>query len=524
MRSFLSATLAALAISLVTCGGSSITPPPPAGGFSNASLKGHYAFSMSGVDLTGAYLARVGSFNADGAGNVTAALEDVLDLSSGQPAQQVSFTGSYQIQANGRGTLTFAAASGEGLQLTLAMQSTSGGFLVETDLNASSSGTFSQQNSADFSASALTNQFVFSFSGVAFAAKSAAPISLIGEITLNGGGAIISGVMDTNNGNLAAPSGATVIAPGTYQMDTTGNGTTFGRGTMSFAGYSFAFYIVDSTHIMVLEEDFLGGTSGDALLQTAPVPTHDSQFSGSFVYLVGGASVLGSQGPVARAARFTADGNGGLGTISLDDNNDGNYLHISQGSNISKATYTIDSTYSGSGRGTFTFTDSSHGTYSDVFYAISSSQAVVQELSKGIIGSGPLYAQSGGPFSLGGLAGKYVFNWSGVQLGSTTAIPLEEDFVGQYALSNLASSNISGVIDYVEFGLTNSTPFLGVGLGGTLTITGDGTANNLYKFAVGGSAAVTINYQAYFANGSKVLLVCSDSNRTLAGILNQQSQ
>lgn len=524
MKSLFCAAFALLAISMVACGGSSITPPPPSGGFSNASLKGQYAFSMSGVDLTGAYLARIGSFNADGTGHITAAMEDVLDLSSGQPAQQVSFTGTYQIQANGRGTLTLTAASGGGLQFSLALQSTGSGFLVQTDLNGSSSGTFELQNSADFAVSALTNQFAFSFSGVAFSTSSAAPISMIGEINLNGNGAITAGVMDTNNGNLTAPSGATVIAPGTYQLDTTGNGTTFGRGTMSFAGYSFAFYIVDSSHIIVLEEDTLGGTTGDALLQTAPIPSQNSQLNGSFVYLVGGSSVLGTQGPVARAARFAADGNGNLGNISLDDNNDGSYIHISQGSNISQATYTIDSTYPGSGRGTFTFTDSSHGTYSDVFYAISSSQMVVLETSKGIIGTGPLYAQSAGPFALSGLTGNFVFNWSGVQLGSLTVIPFEEDFVGQYALSNLATSNISGAIDYVEVGLTNSTPFLNVGLGGTLTINGDGTANNLYKFAIGGSSSMTINYQAYFVNSSTVLLVCSDSNRTTAGIINQQSQ
>jgi hypothetical protein len=111
-----------------------------------------------------------------------------------------------------------------------------------------------------------------------------------------------------------------------------------------------------------------------------------------------------------------------------------------------------------------------------------------------------------------------------VQLGSTTAVPLQEDFVGQYALSNASSNNIAGVTDYVELGLSSKTLFLGVGLGGTLTFNGDSTANNLYKFALGGSSSTTINFQAYFANPRTVLLVCSDSNRTTAGVLHQQSQ
>jgi hypothetical protein len=518
------AAVSVLAMTLVACGGgSTITPPPPAGNFSDASLKGQYAFSMSGVDLTGAYFARVGSFTADGAGNITAGLEDVLDLGLQQAPLLVSFTGgNYQIQANGRGLVVLQAAGSGGLQLSMMMQSTSSGFVVETDLNATSSGSFNLQTSSDFSASALANPYVFDFSGVSFATNNVAPISMIGQIQADGNGTITGGVMDTNDGNLTAPSGATAVAPGTYQMDSSGNGTNFGRGTMTFNGRSFAFYIVDATHIKVLEEDALGGTSGDALKQAGPVPAQNSEFTGSFVYLVGGASVTGKQGPVVRAARFTADGNGGLGTISLDDNKDGSYTHISQGSNISAASYVIDTANAGSGRGTFTFTDSRAGMFVDVFYMISPTQAFVQETTAGIIGDGPFYAQTAGPFTLSGSAGNYVFDWNGVGLGSSTAAPFEEDFLGQYALSSATSNNIAGVTDYVELGLSSNKLFADVGLGGTLTINGDGTANNLYKFVLGGSPSVTVNFQAYFANPETVLLVCSDRTRTTAGQVKQQ--
>lgn len=524
MRELLSAAVAVLAMTLAACGGggSSVAPPPPSGSFSNASLKGQYAFSMSGLDLSGAYIARVGSFTADGAGNITAGLEDVLDLGSGQPASLVSFTGgNYQIESNGRGLVVLQAASGGGLQLTMMLQTISNGYLVQTDLNATSSGAFNLQTSADFTAAALASPYVFDFSGASFSGVNVAPISMIGEIRTDGNGNITGGVMDTNDGSVGAPSGATAVAPGTYQLDSV-NGPPFGRGTLAFNGRSFAFYIVDGTHIKVLEEDTLGGTSGDALQQAGTVPTQNSEFSGSFVYLVGGASVKGGQGPVVRAARFTANGAGGLGTISLDDNNDGGYTHISQGSNISAASYSIDTTNAGSGRGTFTFKDSSAGTFADLFYMISPTQAVVQDTSVGIIGDGPLYAQTGGPFTVSGSAGNYVFNWSGELLGPSTAVPFEEDFDGQFTLSSAASSNITGVVDYTELGLSGNNLFSNEELGGTLTISGDGTANNLYKFVVNGSSSSTINFQAYFANAGTVLLVSSDSNRTTAGLVNQQ--
>jgi len=515
--------LSALAMALVACGGSNITPPPPSGPFSNSSLKGQYAFSMSGVDVNAAYIARVGSFTADGNGNITGGLEDVLSLGSGQPAAIVSITGgNYQIQSNGRGVVALQEASGGELQLSIALQTSTTGFLIETDLNATGSGALTQQTNADFTTAALMNPYVFELSGVSFSGANAAPISMVGKIVANGNGNITGGLMDTSDGNVAAPSGPTVVAPGIYALDTNGNGTNFGRGAMTFNGRSFAFYIVDTAHIKLLEEDNLGGSSGEALEQVGTIPTQNSQFNGSFVYLIGGASVLGTQGPVGRVARYTADGNGVLGSISLDDNNDGNYTHISQGSNISAASYAIDTANAGSGRGTFTFKDSGEGTFSDVFYMISATQAAVQETTPGIIGNGPLYAQTGGPFTLSGSAGLLVFNWTGVQLGSSTAVPYEEEFVGQYILTSATSSNISGATDYIELGLSSETLYSNVGLGGMLTINGDGTNNNQYKFALSGSPSITVNFQAYFANPGTLLMVCSDHTRTTAGVVKQQ--
>jgi hypothetical protein len=520
----MSAGIAAISLGLVACGGSSgVQPPPPSGPFSDASLKGQYAYSMNGLDLTGAFIARIGSFTADGNGNITAGLVDVLNLSTGQAPSLVSITsGTYEIQQNGGGTVDLQSASGTALQLSIVMQTDSTGFMIQSDLNATSSGTFTLQDSADFSASALAFPYVFETYGVSFATAGVAPISIIGQIVGDGNGNITSGVMDTNDGNVGTPSGATVIPQGIYALDSNGNGTNFGRGMMEFNGRTFAFYIVDSTHFKLMEEDALGGNDGDAYQQSATVPTQNSQFSGSFVYLITGLSVLGSQGPVSRVARFTADGNGNFGAISLDDNNDGGYSHLSQGSNISAATYAIDTTNTGTGRATFTFKSSGLGTFSDVMYLVSATQAVVQETSKGIIGTGPLNAQTGGPFTVSGSTGTYVSNWNGVQLGSSTAVPYEEDYVNQFTLSSSNSSNVLGMTDYVQLGLSQKILYSDVGLGGTLTINGDGTANNQYKYALNGSPSITVNFQAYFVNPNTVYMVCSDSNRSANGIVYQQ--
>ena len=128
---------------------------------------------------------------------------------------------------------------------------------------------------------ALGHPYVFNISGVSFLNAKAAPINMVGQVAGDGNGNITGGVMDTNDGNAGAPSGATAIAPGTYALDSNnGNGTSFGRGTMTFNGRTFAFYIVDDTHFKMLEEDTLGGSAGDALQQAATIPTQNAQFTG----------------------------------------------------------------------------------------------------------------------------------------------------------------------------------------------------------------------------------------------------
>jgi hypothetical protein len=513
-------TLAALWLS--ACGGSSNpAPPPPAGKFSNASLTGQYAFSLSGVDgSTGAYYSEVGSFVADGAGNISGGLADIVDLSGGTPASEVSFaSGTYQIQANGRGQIKILYTGGGVLQMSVALKSPTQGLAIETDLFASASGNFYLQTPADFTAASFKGNYTFDVSGVSFTATAAAPLSIIGQFAADGTATLTGGTVDENDGNQPAPSGPLALAPTTFALDTDGTGTNFGRGTLTLDGRAYVFYMVDSTRVKLLQEDLLGGTSGDAALQASTVPVDNTGFTGGFVYLVGGAGTSGAQGPVARVARFTADGSGGLSAVSLDDNNTGSYTHISQGSNISAATYAIDTAHAGSGRGTATFTDSSAGTFTLVFYLNSASVGVVQDTSLGLISDGPFHAQAAGPFTVAGSAGNYIFNWSGVQLGSSTAVPFEEDFVGQYVLTNASSNNISGVVDFVELGLSSNPSFINYSTTGVLAATGDGTNNNALTMTINGTPSFTFNYQAYFVDANTMYLVCSNSSRTTAGIV-----
>lgn len=532
MKRLLSITTLALSAVLAACsggGGSSIVTPPPTGGFSDSSLKGQYAFSISGVTANcsggqtcGAYAAQTGSFIADGAGNIKSAMEDLVDLAVSPTAEEVTFaSGSYSVQADGRGTLTLQDSAGNKVTFAMYLQSSGQGFLVETDGLFAASGSFNLQTTADFLANSFNGNYVFDFSGVTLAGSSTNVISIIGYIAANGSGLITGGVSDTNDSN-NGPSGASTIAQTNYTLDPV-NGTTFGRGTLQFAsGYTFAFYIVDATRIKFIEEDSFGGSSGDGVLQSGAIPTTTAGFTGSFAYLVGGSSTLG---PDASVARFTVSGPGTIGMISYDENNDGKPLHISQGTNISDATYAIDTTNAGSGRGTLTFSDSTSGlTLQYVFYLASPTSGVIQETTSGYVEDGTLLAQTGSPFTAAGVAGNYVFNWSGVDVSSTGVSPGVENFVGQYALASSATNNISGVADGTILGTRGIAPYPNIGTQGTLTINSGGINNNAYQIVAGSPLSTTYNFQAYIVDANTVLVVSADTGRVLAGFVSQQSQ
>jgi hypothetical protein len=511
----------------VSCGGGGSTPPPPpSGGFSNGSLKGQYAFEMTGSDVFGNFLARVGSFTADGNGNITSAIEDVNDAGSNSFIQ---FTGgTYAIQANGRGTLTLNSAGG-GLGLSITLSSTSQGLAAQTDLNATSSGNFILQSAGSFSVPGIANKYVFDTAGID---TRGAPDAIIGQFNADGGGNITGGVLDENDGSSAAPTGALTFGPGgTYGATTANPGTlaSAGRGAIDIDGITFVFYIVDGTRIRLLEADGQGDIAGDAVSQSTGIPAQTSTWNpGSFVVIIGGSSVIGTAGPITRATRFTTDGSGNLSAINLDDNNTGSVTSLNS-SKFSGATYQIDTSAGvvGSGRGTLTMQASGQkNPFTFVFYLQSPTQAVIYDTSNGVIGDGSLLAQTGGPFAFAGLSANNAFNWSGVNLGSSHNIVFEEDFVGQYALSS--SGGISGAMDFTELGSTsNHVAFPNTAITGTLTLNGDGTGrmgSNTYKVTTGTSPTTTFNFTAYIASPNAIFLVGSDTDRVIAGSVVGQQQ
>src|SRR6267378_8547795 len=141
-------------------------PPPPTGNFSNASLKGQYAFSMSGTELCAGFssaFTRAGSFTADGNGRISGGLEDINVCTRVFTLQFTNST--YSIAADGRGTLSLTNSTGT-TNYSITLTSSTQGVIAQTDVNSTAAGSFQRQNTAAFSNPAIAGGYVFDVAGI----------------------------------------------------------------------------------------------------------------------------------------------------------------------------------------------------------------------------------------------------------------------------------------------------------------------------------------------------------------------
>jgi hypothetical protein len=375
---------------------------------------------MSGTELcagAGSFFGRAGTFMADGHGNITDGLED-LNICTGVETLQFT-SGTYSIGSDGRGALNLTNSSGT-TTYSIALSSATPGFIAQTDVDMTASGSFQRQNTGAFTNAAIA---------------------------------------------------------GGYSFD---DGITFGRGTARIAGQDFVFYVVDATRVKFVGTSFPSAFVGDAFAQQN-IAFNTASVGGSFAFVIAGS---GSSGSIGTAGRFTADGGGGITNVVIDENNNGSITQLPNGSVT--GTYTVDS--NGFGGGTLTWTDSNKGTFSFIFYLISSTEAVLQETDSQIVSDGTFSAQTTSSISAAALAGDYIFSWSGV----STA---QEDFIGQPTFTS--SGSFSGLLDFNEF--TSGKQFLDVPISGSLTLNGDGTQANTF------TVICRLHHQMHSASRSTLL-------------------
>lgn len=537
MKSLGLAAVAAAALCAGACssGHPLITPPPPSGNFTAASLSGTYAFVTSGEVATIAtanLFARTGSFTADGKGGISPG--GVYDLvNSGglgtTPTQPNPITGgSYTVTADGRGTLTLNVNSNGspgtinfGFVLTTGSSGTSpaiSGLMIDETSSSSQastgSGNFVLQNTSKFAISNISGPYVFDFSGLDASSPNPSPESLVGQFNATNSGAVTSAIEDSNDGG-ALNSGSIVAGPFTADPS---NMATSGRGTVVIAGQTYVFYIVDSTRVRFIASNASGTgpmLAGDAISQTGGLPAGPTSINASFAFLVAGSS---GSGGLTRVGRFTVT-NGILSKMLMDVNDNFSESELTNLSNGSVGSF--DST---TGRGTLSFSNGATTTFSFVFYLSSPTSGVIQEVSGPagtntavVVDDGSIVAQSGSPFTSSNITGPYAMNWSGLVTSNNAQD--EEDLV---SLVKVAKLSLTGTSDYFQF--TSSTLNIDVGTGGQITINGDGTADDgkVVHMTVNLSGTSPVNTVVYIVNPQLAFFENTDNNRIVAGILQAQ--
>jgi hypothetical protein len=518
--------------------------------FGNAVLNGNYVFSTSGRLPTtgvpsGVFWARAGSFSA-GNGALTGLAEDTNQGGSPNIVKtNRTFTGSYSIGPDGRGTMQFCEDTGSscpsgspsataffrivvispqqaqliefssptGSSTAGSATSTAGGEMVLQDASVSGAGNGN-----------LSGIYSFNFSGVS---SGATEESAAGVFAANGFGTISAGSgiapfapgeIDINNagGNLNVTLPATI-----YSINTNGQGTvTLGKGPISTTGLSFSVYPVSSSRAKFIEIDQpSSGTTPDSILVGDAYKQQTSGTCGWGANALSGATVFETVGATSGVVltdvgTFTASSLAVTG-VSMDQNSGGTY---SQPAGSPGDNYAID--MGGCGRGTLSIAGHSY-----VFYIISPSNAVLQEITSGTVAHGLLVPSQGGPFADATLTGSYAFMLAGTDAAG--AAGNREDFLGQFT-SPGTGTGLAGALDLNDFGNTQT---------GCVPLTTGCVAitNGTYLPSPAGSlrgtmslpltttpSATTRNLVLYMVSPTLFYILDKDATGTAIGVINNQ--
>ncbi|MGA8367633.1 MAG: beta strand repeat-containing protein [Candidatus Acidiferrales bacterium] len=501
--------------------------------FSDDSFSGPYAFSYTGSD--GSFLSVAGSYTANGNGGISAGVEDVASLHSGKSAQ-VTFTGTYTVYFDGSATATLSngnvwrfdltantpAHSGQPVQRALLVR-----FGSTASDTASGSGTIDQQNSGDFSVAAFFGNYAFNLSGVDLSNNL---LQMAGKFNATGAGISIPtgfAVQDINYKSMNTSAAPDDTLQGGFQMDPT-YGTTNGRGVVTLTTnstilnsmgaittFQYAFYIVDNTHLKVIETtdtakfllagDFYSAPSDDGLFTAAkalPAGNYAFTWSGSGsngAYIGGG--VLDSDGGGSTPSGTT----GAFGSGVLDINNAGVKLTLDTSV---FGSFTVDPNL---GRITLSLTAGANS-YTVAAYTASNGSVVLIELDSGVQATGYAYLQSG---TTALQQGTYAANLSG--LANTNSGAQQQDVLGQIATSD--GTVFTGTLSVNDFSTTTIT------LGEAL-IPADSTIETPDTNGRGTltleTSADTFPLAYYVVDNNTVLLLATNSARVATGMIARQ--
>lgn len=351
-------------------------------GSATGLLKGNYAFLFSGY--FNGYFAAIGSFVADGAGNITNGMVDTNG--PGGPTSTGTFTGTYSIDSNKLGTMHLAYSGSGAGTYSIALSSNGSARWIQYDTRGvEGAGVIKKQDTSAFSAAKVTGTYAYGLVGIN--GPNANRMALAGELQSDGVSSLSSGLADINDNGVVSSSASVT---GTYSVASTGRGTAAlnvgGLGTLNTT-----FYVVSPSELFLMETDTVGAShpllSGDILQQVGAGSFSNASFSGASVIEADGASSM----PAASSVSLGFATASPTGTLSLN-------LDINSGGNLSTSSQQLTYSVAPDGRVSTT------GTNPPVLYLVNQNQAFVL-FPDNAVTFGTLEPQAAGPFTNASLSG-----------------------------------------------------------------------------------------------------------------------
>jgi hypothetical protein len=491
---------------------------------------GQYALAFNGIDFTqGLPVDVVGSILTTGSagsasGTISGGEVDINTATFGPTFGVPVSGGTFQVgPLDGRTSITLTLgtngfAASLNLQATLATNQHA--LLIDFDPLDTGSGTLDAQKVTSF-ATPLNSRFAFQYFGIDSVGN---PVTVGGTFLASNNSCQVNNpnspvnVQDFTFVPLNTNTLTVVTNDITLSGLCTGADATFGRGTISMNStdlgtINFAFYMIDQTHLKLIEIDpaqpfILFGEAFSSPTVTTPLnggvaatwggAANNAPYAGGAVFTINAATI-------SSGGALDINNSGGSGTQINSAITSGSYANVLTEGNV-PARFTLSLT---TGKGTALF-----AAYTFVTAAGTGAELVEIDTNNGVDGASGTAFQRG---SVSTVQGSFALNLSGVGTSRSQG-SFEQDIAGQLGLVN-NSMALTGTLD-----INNGGPILGVPVNSTsilnaVAANGRGTAQ---VNASGGGVSAKFNLVYYQIDSNTELLLDADTNRVASGMLLRQ--
>jgi hypothetical protein len=473
---------------------------------SNSLFSGPYSFLFQGFDSQGP-VAVAGTLTSDGNGNITAGFES-SNRTSGN-VQDAKLTGSYSIGINGadgRGTLHLVATPANQAALEtdyqLVLESDLTVRMIENNntntntdtLGTHGAGVLKPVTQAAFTASNLSGNYAFQFSGQDYSSK---PMAIVGVIHGDGVSKLTPVVADINDAGSSPNPFQPLLSPsGTFaysaSVDRGAASLLYSLAGKAQTQLEFSYYFVSASDVFFVETDIPSITdqfpriAGEAVLQQTGVAFGTNSFAGSSVLTGSGFNGSNSTVIAGLLTAPTCDGVTVDASLAYDQNNGGTI------SSVAPAATTC--VVASNGRATFASLDPRLG----VAYLTGPGSGFYLG-GDAAVTTGRLELQTGSNFATSQVEGSYALS------ATAPADTKTSSTVGQ--VSSTGNGSVPGILDEID------APGTPAHLGQSLLLSLNALATNGRGTMTSNSVSgFPTNLVFYMLSPTQIRLISLDSN------------